>query len=63
MEDYKGFCLWRGGGGSVISALDFYCMKLRMPTPTYTHLREEVDVGMTALKKPIWSSSGKTQSF
>ena len=35
-----------GGGGSVISALDFYCMELRMPTPTYTHL----------------SSSGKTQS-
>ena len=34
------------GGGSVISALDFYCMELRMPTPTYTHL----------------SSSGKTQS-
>ena len=35
-----------GGGGSVISALVFYCMELRMPTPTYTHL----------------SSSGKTQS-
>ena len=39
-----------GGGGSVISTLDFYCMKLRMATPTCTHLREGVGVGMAALK-------------
>ena len=62
MEDYKGFCLL-GGGGSVISALDFYCMKLRMPTPTYTHLRERVGVGMTALKNQFGVLLVKHKAF
>ena len=52
-----------GGGGSVISALDFYCMKLRMPTPTYTHLRERVGVEMTALKNQFGVLLVKHKAF
>ena len=52
-----------GGGGSVISGLDFYCMKLRMPTPTYTHLREGVGVGMTALKNQFGVLLVKHKAF
>ena len=52
-----------GGGGSVISTLDFYCMKLRMPTPTCTHLRERVGVGMTALKNHFGDLLEKHKAF
>ena len=52
-----------GGEGSVISALDFYCMKLRMPTPAYTHLREGVGVGMTALKNQFGVLLVKHKAF
>ena len=52
-----------GGGGSVISALDCYCMKLRMPTPTYTHHRERVGVGMRALKNQFGVLLVKHKAF
>ena len=53
----------RGGGGSVISTLDFDCMKLRMPTPTCTHLREGVGVGMAALKNQFGVLLVKHKAF